>query len=77
MTLRKAIYWCFNFHTPTTWIAYISGGDDKVMYDHFIQKWLKLCMTYSAAEAFLRFYTELSKDYQDKLEEYIENNYKP
>lgn len=75
MKMIKFVKWCFNFHDPKEWIDYITGGN-LVMYNHFMDKWKRLCHTYEhSSTAFLYFFCELDTEYQDKLEKYVELNY--
>lgn len=76
MKMLKFVKWCFNFHEPEKWIKYMTGKDLN-MYNHFMKKWVNLCNIYShSSTAFLYFFCELTPDYQDKLEEYVELHYK-
>lgn len=74
--MLKMVKWIFNFHEPEKWIKYMVGKDQN-MYNHFMKKWVNLCNTYShSSTAFLYFFCELTPDYQDKLETYVEQYYK-
>lgn len=77
MNMKKMVLWCFNYHDPRIWIANITGGEQTVMFAHLMDKWNRKCrLVDSTATAFLYFFLDIDKEYQDKLEKYIEENYK-
>lgn len=73
--IKKAFYWCFNFSNPEEWIEYVAEGKG-VMYNHFMDKWKYYCkIENDSAVAFLALFCSMSDSYQDRLCEYIYNNY--
>lgn len=67
--IRKWVYWCFNYHNPKDWMKIFD--DPK----HMMSKFMGLYNRYGSDAVMNRFFVELSGSNQDRLIDYVMNNY--
>lgn len=63
--ITKWVYWTFNYHNPEEWMDIFVGAPTE----HFIEKWNHCKGDMN------RFFVELDGDNQNRLIEYVINNY--
>ena len=63
--ITKWVYWCFNFHNPEEWMDIFEGANPEYFMDKF-----RACKG-----DMNRFFVELDSTNQQKLIDYVMNNY--
>ena len=71
--ITKWVYWCFNFPFPQEWIPQIEWNGAGA--DHFMNKFKEAYQSAGSKGVMNRFFVELDKVNQQKLIEYVMNNY--
>lgn len=71
--ITKWVYWCFNFPFPQEWIPQIEWNGAGA--EHFMKKFQEAYQSAGSQGAMNRFFVELDKGNQQKLIEYVMNNY--
>lgn len=71
--ITKWVYWCFNYHYPQEWIPQLWGTG--AMGDHMMKKFSFLYEKYGSNAVMNRFFVELDQENQQKLIDYVMNNY--
>lgn len=71
--ITKWVYWCFNFHNPKSWIGEIKWNGADV--NHFMNKFSEAYKVAGSQGAMNRFFVELDRGNQQKLIDYVMNNY--
>ena len=67
--ITKWVYWCYNYHNPQDWMNIF---DDP---NHMMKKFMHYYDTYGSDAVMNRFFVELSRGNQQKLIDYVMNNY--
>ena len=71
--ITKWVYWCFNFPFPQEWIPQIEWNGAGA--DHFMNKFKEAYQSAGSKGVMNRFFVELDKVNQQKLIDYVMNNY--
>ena len=71
--ITKWVYWCFNFPFPQEWIPQIEWNGAGA--DHFMNKFKEAYQSAGSKGVMNRFFVELDKTNQQKLIDYVMNNY--
>lgn len=71
--ITKWVYWCFNYHYPQQWIPELWGNG--AMGEHMMKKFKFLYEKYGSSGVMNRFFVELDQENQEKLIDYVMNNY--
>jgi len=71
--ITKWVYWCFNYHNPKEWITQIQWNGAEPQ--HFMNKFSEAYKIAGSQGAMNRFFVELDKGNQQKLIDYVMNNY--
>lgn len=71
--ITKWVYWCFNFPFPQEWIPQIEWNGAGT--DHFMNKFKEAYQSAGSKGVMNRFFVELDKVNQQKLIDYVMNNY--
>ena len=71
--ITKWVYWCFNFPFPQEWIPQIEWNGAGA--DHFMNKFKEAYQSAGSKGVMNRFFVELDKGNQQKLIDYVMNNY--
>lgn len=71
--ITKWVYWCFNFPFPQEWIPQIEWNGAGA--DHFMNKFKEIYQSVGSKGVMNRFFVELDRSNQQKLIEYVMNNY--
>lgn len=71
--ITKWVYWCFNYHYPQEWVPQLWGTG--AMGDHMMKKFSFLYEKYGSNAVMNRFFVELDQENQQKLIDYVMNNY--
>lgn len=62
--IKKWVYWTFNYYNPEKWMDIFEGAPKE----HFMQK-------FEASRDMNSFFVELDSTNQDRLIDYVMNNY--
>jgi hypothetical protein len=71
--ITKWVYWCFNYHYPQQWIPELWGSG--AMGEHMMKKFKFLYEKYGPSGVMNKFFVELDQENQEKLIDYVMNNY--
>ena len=71
--ITKWVYWCFNYHYPQEWIPQLWGTG--AMGEHMMKKFSSIYERYGSSAVMNRFFVELDQENQEKLIDYVLNNY--
>ena len=71
--ITKWVYWCFNFPFPQEWIPQIKWNGAGA--DHFMNKFKEAYQSAGSKGVMNRFFVELDEVNQQKLIDYVMNNY--
>ena len=71
--ITKWVYWCFNYHYPQEWIPQLWGTG--AMGDHMMKKFKFNYEKYGSNAVMNRFFVELDSENQQRLIDYVMNNY--
>lgn len=69
--IKKWIYWGFNYHDPREWMGIFEGAPQE----HFMEKFDACYSRYGSVGVMNAFFTELDGKNQQKLIDYVMQNY--
>ena len=74
---EAVIVFTFNFPNYHEVIKWIAEHQHVCSYDHLLAKWERLADTYSATEAWLRFYMDCDAEIREAMTDYITEVFAP